>query len=99
MNYDVYVNNTIVASGRNVKRGDDTSITLPSAATMLTMLQQDGNAFSVRADVWEASKKVTPGLTHSFSTYLKSWSSTGYQESIGEYKNLKVGLRYTVTAY
>ncbi|WNG36748.1 hypothetical protein F0U61_26050 [Archangium violaceum] len=98
MNYDVYVGDSLVASGRNVKRGDKESISL-NVSRMVTLLQQEGNSLRVRADVWENNKKVTPGITHIFSTYLKDWSPKGYQEVIGEYKNLKVGLRYTVTPY
>lgn len=97
MNYDVYVGDTLVASGRNVKRGDNTSIAL-NVTRGVTLLQQDGNELVVRAKVWEHTKKVNPSVSHIFSAYQRNWSPTGTLSQTAEYKNLKVSLRYTLTA-
>ncbi len=98
MNYDVYVDEVLVASGRNVKRGDNESIGL-GQTRVVTKLQKDANSLVVRAKVWESSKEVYPSVTHSFSTYFKDWSPKGYSSNTAEYKNLKVSLRYTATMY
>jgi hypothetical protein len=98
MNYDVYVNEELVATGRNVKRGDNTNIYLGQSRTV-TKLQKDGNSLVVRAHVWESDKHVYPSVTHNFSTYFKSWTPSGYSANTAEYKNLKVSLRYTATIY
>ncbi|MCY1078850.1 thiol-activated cytolysin family protein [Archangium lansingense] len=98
MNYDVYVNEELVVSGRNVKRGDNESISL-GQSRVVTKLQKDANSLVVRAHVWENTKHVYPSITHSFSTYFKDWSPKGSSANTAEYKNLKVSLRYTATMY
>ncbi|WP_164017555.1 thiol-activated cytolysin family protein [Pyxidicoccus trucidator] len=98
--YDIFVHtdtgSTLLASGRDVKRGSGDSITL-GQQKYLTLLQQDGKAFDVEAKVWESSKHADSKGTHSFVLFSKSWSPAGSRETVGEYKNLKVGLRYTIT--
>ncbi|SEU35535.1 Thiol-activated cytolysin [Stigmatella erecta] len=97
MNYDVYVGDELVASGRNVKRGDKESIGL-NVSREVASLQREGNTVVVRAKVWENTKEVNPRVTHGFNLSTRNWSPLGYQDNVAEYKNLKVSLRYTLSA-
>ncbi|MBN1205638.1 MAG: thiol-activated cytolysin family protein [Myxococcaceae bacterium] len=98
--YDLYLESdqtTLLASGRNVKRGKGDTITL-GQQKVLSLLQQDGKSFTLRANVWEGNKHADSQATHSFVISLKDWSPKGDREIVGENGNLHVGLRYNVTA-
>ncbi|MFP2927074.1 thiol-activated cytolysin family protein [Pyxidicoccus sp. 3LG] len=98
--YDIFVHtdtgSTLLATGRNVKRGSGDNILL-GQQKYLTLLQQEGKSFDVEARVWENTKHADSKGTHSFVLNLRNWNQTGNRETVGEYKNLKVGLRYNVT--